>query len=164
MDGMIKWEIRSLKHVHDEGIIIGQLLYQGSEEHVKVSWEKDGYAQANIESVQQPFGLFRVTTERMDDPNANTAAVEKHRLEMEEWNRGHDKINVNQLYQMVIEQMDKKDIDYRESDLYIRKNNISTKLLRRYEFFENVTQFRDNIENTMWYEVPCGNLGYRRHK
>ena len=165
MNVITQWEIRSLKHVHNEGIYLGEAIYTSSEEQVKTSWERDGYAKANTESVQQPFALFKVTMERMDDLGANVAAKEKYRIETEEWDKLHGKINIEQLYQMVHEQMESKDIDCHESDLYLRKNDISTKLLRRYEFVENVTQFRDNsdnIEKTMWYEIPWGNLGYLR--
>ena len=53
--------------------------------------------------------------------------------------------------------MDIQDIDTHESDLYVLKNEISTYFVKNiYEFPENVTTFKDNIDGNIWYEIPFG--------
>ena len=58
------------------------------------------------------------------------------------------------IYQKALTLMDSKDIDNHCSDLYLRKNKISTNLVNEYEFKQNVTTFRDQIDNDTWYEIP----------
>ena len=58
------------------------------------------------------------------------------------------------IYEKAVEQMQAKDIDNHCSDLYLRKNEISTKLVNEYEFKNQVTTFRDNIDHDIWYEIP----------
>jgi hypothetical protein len=58
------------------------------------------------------------------------------------------------IYEKAIQQMAAKDIAHHESDLYLRKNEISDQLVNEYEFKQNVTTFRDNIDHVLWYEIP----------
>jgi hypothetical protein len=58
------------------------------------------------------------------------------------------------IYVKAVQQMQAADIDHHESDLYLRKNENSTKLVNEYEFKQNVTTFRDNIDHVLWYEIP----------
>ena len=66
------------------------------------------------------------------------------------------------IYQKALALMEKKDIDNHCSDLYLRKNEISTKLVNEYEFKQNVTTFRDQIDNDIWYEIPFAYEGEQK--
>ena len=57
------------------------------------------------------------------------------------------------LYEKAVAQMDTKDIDHWQSDLYLRKNPISNKLVAEYEYPRMVSMFRDNIDHELWYEI-----------
>ena len=57
------------------------------------------------------------------------------------------------LYEKAVAQMDAKDIDHWQSDLYLRKNSISNKLVAEYEYPRMVSMFRDNIDHELWYEI-----------
>ena len=59
------------------------------------------------------------------------------------------------IYEIALKLMDSKDIDHHESDLYLRKNSVSDKLVKEYDYPKQVTLFRDNIEHELWYEIPC---------
>lgn len=56
--------------------------------------------------------------------------------------------------------MDEHEIDNHESDLYVLKNEISDKFVSEYEFRKQVTIFRDNIDNVLWYDIP---FAYSEH-
>jgi len=58
------------------------------------------------------------------------------------------------IYELAVQQMEAKDIDNHCSDLYLRKNEISTRLVNEYEFKQNVTTFKDQIDHDIWYEIP----------
>lgn len=58
------------------------------------------------------------------------------------------------LYELAVERMEAKDIDHWCNDLYLRKNEISTELVNNYEFKNQVTVFKDNIDHVNWYEIP----------
>lgn len=63
-------------------------------------------------------------------------------------------MNNEELYSEVIKNMDSKDIDNHESDLYIKVNPVSKELINNYEFKNNVTTFKDDVNKELWYEVP----------
>ena len=50
--------------------------------------------------------------------------------------------------------MEENEIDNHCSDLYVKKNDISTSFVNEYEFKQNVTTFRDQIEGQIWYDIP----------
>jgi len=52
--------------------------------------------------------------------------------------------------------MEENEIDSHESDLYVLKNPISLKWLMGYEFKQNVTEFRSQIDNKIWFDIPFG--------
>lgn len=52
--------------------------------------------------------------------------------------------------------MKENEIDNHESDLYVLKNETSTKWVNGYEFKNNVTTFISQIDNKIWYEIPFG--------
>lgn len=50
--------------------------------------------------------------------------------------------------------MKENEIDHHESDLYLKVNENSKKLVGEYDFKENVTTFIDEIDNELWYDIP----------
>lgn len=65
-----------------------------------------------------------------------------------------------ELYIKAYEQMSLKDIDTHESDLYLRVNEISKKLIAAYDFKNLVNTFIDNIDGVLWYDIPFCNYDY----
>ena len=61
------------------------------------------------------------------------------------------------IYDQAVDRMNPEDIDHHETDLYLRKNNISTDIINNWEYKNQVTTFRSNIEPyDIWYEIPFG--------
>jgi hypothetical protein len=58
------------------------------------------------------------------------------------------------LYQKAVSILPAKDIDHHSSDLYLRKTAASAALIAEYSFPKNVTEFRDNIDHVLWYDIP----------
>ncbi len=50
--------------------------------------------------------------------------------------------------------MPENEIDHHASDLYLKVTDTSTRLVNDYDFMENVSTFRDQIEGKLWYEIP----------
>ena len=46
------------------------------------------------------------------------------------------------------------------SDLYVKKTDESMDLLSEYEFRCNVTKFVNQIDKTVWYDVPFAYIPY----
>lgn len=46
------------------------------------------------------------------------------------------------------------------SDLFLKVTPISTALIQRYDFKENVRKFYDAIDHELWYEIPFGNTDW----
>ena len=63
-------------------------------------------------------------------------------------------LNLREFMEKVKEQLSPQDIDHHCSDLYIRKTGVLEKLIKQYEYKNFVKVFRDNIEHTLWYEIP----------
>ena len=57
-----------------------------------------------------------------------------------------------------------EDIDTHESDLYLRKNNISEEIVNEYEFKSNITTFRNNIDHVLWFDIPFANDDFWKDK
>jgi len=147
----VHWEIRTLVYL-GEKVILGSQAQEGTEEEIKAKWVNEGYERSNIEDVRQCFALLKVTRERMDDPNANADAIRKHEEEMAERERLHGKIGASQLLEMAREQMCPFDVSHNGCDLYLKRNETSKALIRRYKSQDHITLFR-NTDNQMWYEV-----------
>lgn len=62
--------------------------------------------------------------------------------------------HVKSIYQSAVELIDAKDIDHHESDLYLRKNEVSQQLVEQYENKDYVLTFIDEIDGQWWYEIP----------
>lgn len=60
------------------------------------------------------------------------------------------------IYKEALEKMDSNDIDHWQSDLYLRKNSISEKIISEYEYKNQVQVFKDNIDHVLWYDIPFG--------
>ena len=72
-------------------------------------------------------------------------------------------MNAKTLLHKAREQMKPEEIDSQHelgSDLYLKVTPISIVLIEQYDFKENVTKFRDNINNELWYEIPFGNTDW----
>ena len=70
------------------------------------------------------------------------------------------KLNVQELYNALKEQMPPEHIDHHCSDLYVKVTPTSTALIERYENKFMVSKFVDNIEHKLWYEIPFGYCDY----
>lgn len=55
---------------------------------------------------------------------------------------------------LLLKGMDEQEIDNHRTDLYIKKNDISTNVINQYESKSQVSTFVDNIGNELWYDVP----------
>ena len=64
------------------------------------------------------------------------------------------------IYKQAIMKMSEKDIDHYNSDLYLRVNSISKKLIKEYNFKENVETFVDEIDHELWYDIPFAYLPF----
>ena len=76
-------------------------------------------------------------------------------------------MNAKTLLYKAREQMKPEDIDSQHelgSDLYLKVTPISTTLIRQYDFKSQVTIFIDNIEHTLWYDIPFANTDYWESK
>jgi hypothetical protein len=153
---MIKttYQIRFLKENYGAYSGESPIIFESTDEEKTFETWQAGYQRSNIENVTQIFGLFKVTSERLDDPASNKEAITKHEAELAGWQRKHGKISFADIHRLAIEQMDANDIDNHCTDLYLRRNEISTALVRRYESSALVTTFRCNVECSMWYEIP----------
>ena len=70
------------------------------------------------------------------------------------------KLNVQELYNALKEQMPPEYIDHYYSDLYVKVTSTSTDLIAQYENKFMVSKFVDNIEHKLWYEIPFGYCDY----
>ena len=64
------------------------------------------------------------------------------------------------IYKQALMKMNEKDIDHYNSDLYLRVNSISKKLIKEYNFKENVETFVDEIDHELWYDIPFAYLPF----
>ena len=58
------------------------------------------------------------------------------------------------IYAQAVKLMAQNEIDHHASDLYLKVTPISRELVDQYEWRQNVTTFRDQIEGKLWYEIP----------
>ena len=47
-----------------------------------------------------------------------------------------------------------EDMDHHESDFYVKKTSISTKVIENYKFKNQVKTFRSQIDKKTWYDIP----------
>ena len=72
----------------------------------------------------------------------------------------HGELTMTDIYERAVREMDAKDIAHWQSDLYLRRNAISEKLISEYKFKANVKQFRDQIDHVIWYDIPFAYTPY----
>lgn len=59
------------------------------------------------------------------------------------------------IYELAKQKMNPEDIDHHESDLYLKQNEVSRKLVEDYDYKNQVTTFISNIEpHVPWYDIP----------
>ena len=51
-----------------------------------------------------------------------------------------------------------EDVDIYATDLYVKKSFYAEIWLNQYNFKKNVTTFKDEIDNKIWYDIPFGNM------
>ena len=49
-------------------------------------------------------------------------------------------------------------IDHHETDLYVPVNDTTRAIVAEYEHRANVTTFRSQIDNALWYDIPFAYL------
>ena len=66
------------------------------------------------------------------------------------------------IYEQAVATLPADHIDHHNygSDLYIKKTPESAKLIAEYEFKENVTTFRSQIDGCIWYDIPFAYTPY----
>ena len=65
------------------------------------------------------------------------------------------------IYELAKQKMNSEDIDHHESDLYLKVNEVSKRLVNEYDFKNNVTTFISNIEpHVPWYDIPFAYAPY----
>lgn len=69
------------------------------------------------------------------------------------------KLNAQELYNALKEQMPPEYIDHHYSDLYVKATPTSTALIEQYEDKFLVSKFIDNIEHKLWYDIPFAYFG-----
>lgn len=58
------------------------------------------------------------------------------------------------IYEKAQKEMRQDEISHHESDLYLKKNEVSEKLVKNYEFKNGVKMFVSQIDGMMWYDIP----------
>lgn len=63
------------------------------------------------------------------------------------------------IYEKAVLLMNPNDIDFHETDLYLKVNKTSQALVNEYDFKNNVTRFTSNIPpHVQWYDIPFAYL------
>ncbi len=66
------------------------------------------------------------------------------------------------IYELALKQMKDDDISFYKSDLFLRVNAISQKLVENYKWKQCVKTFKC-FENKTWYDIPFGFDPYWDH-
>lgn len=77
--------------------------------------------------------------------------------------KGSGNTNAKTLLHKAREQMKPEEIDSQHelgSDLHLKVTPISRALIQRYDFKKQVTTFIDDIEHTLWYDIPFANTDW----
>lgn len=80
------WQIRYLKESQWRSESEQILMQCTNQNDALKYWVENGYEKGNAESAEQTFGLFKVTYERLDNPNSNTEAVKERENYIKEFN------------------------------------------------------------------------------
>lgn len=71
---------------------------------------------------------------------------------------------MNTILEKAMETMNPSEIDHHESDLYLKVNETSQKLIDEYPFKMNVSIFTDQISGAKWYDIPFAWYDIAAHK
>lgn len=63
-------------------------------------------------------------------------------------------IRFSDIYQEALKILPQDQIDHHFSDLYLKKNSKSRKIVEQYEHKHLVSEFKDQIDHEIWYEIP----------
>ena len=66
----------------------------------------------------------------------------------------NSKLNPADIYTIAVDTLPATDIDHYETDLYIRVTPASRELINRLNNKALVSTFVDQIEKTLWFELP----------
>lgn len=69
------------------------------------------------------------------------------------------KLTMKELYDKIIKEVPREQIDHHCSDLYVKVTFQTSKIISNYENYEMVSIFKDNIDNEKWYDIPFCNFG-----
>ena len=58
------------------------------------------------------------------------------------------------IYYQAVQRMSPDEVSHHESDLYLKQTPISNELIAKYPYKNNVTTFRSQIDNSIWFEIP----------
>lgn len=58
------------------------------------------------------------------------------------------------IYEELCKVMGTKEMDHWESTLYVKVTPESKRIVNRYRFKSQVSEFIDNIDHEPWYEIP----------
>lgn len=62
--------------------------------------------------------------------------------------------SITDIYSEALANLPMDDIDHHASDLYLKVTALSSVLIGRYEFKQNVTTFNSAIDGSLWFDVP----------
>jgi hypothetical protein len=68
------------------------------------------------------------------------------------------------IYKEAIARMRKEEIDHHESDLYLKKNEVSKNLVGNYEYKKLVKEFQSQIDKSIWFDIPFAYEPFFEHK
>ena len=74
------------------------------------------------------------------------------------------KLPIKDIYKEALKVMESDDIDHHESDLYLKVNDVSRKLIENYEWKGNVQIFNSAYGDGLWYDVPFAYSTYWEKK
>ena len=63
---------------------------------------------------------------------------------------------VADIYGVAVKRMDKYDIAHWQKDLFLRKNEVSVKIIGKYAQREGVGEFVDDVDGDVWFKVFFG--------
>ena len=58
------------------------------------------------------------------------------------------------IYERALKKMKPEDIDYHETDLYLKVTPVSKRLVEEYDYSNQVTLFESELGDGIWYDIP----------
>jgi hypothetical protein len=68
------------------------------------------------------------------------------------------------IYKEAIIRMQENEIGHHESDLYLKKNEVSKNLVGNYEYKKLVKEFQSQIDKSIWFDIPFAYEPFFEHK